>query len=407
MAEMNILMVGGRRSGKTSALATIFRTMQDIQLAKYFTVVDRTSLVTKNQDGKTEMQDDLKSKSMEMTRFAEKTKLNTPILVDAGPTLFDWQYRLKLSVPGAPKKDLNMTFTDVPGEWCRTTDNHYNTFLQYAKEADVFVIAIDTPYLMGPTSDTTKQLCGDQESELATLAGCMSDLKQTFTAIQDQNNKLVLFVPIKCEKWVNAGHIEDVIARIRQAFNVLLADLLSDAGRKIFTVGILPVQTIGTMEFAEFHDPKYLNSVENSKRCCVIDDTSVRMADGTVKPLRDNDNLIDDPNWAFPAPNNAFLRPSSWYKCVKNKYAPVNCEQLALHTLRFMIYNTKDLRKKALSSTGSLGKKIKILIEMIREKFGGMGEDVLKTTLDRMKADGLFRDEVDGITYLSNPLNIK
>lgn len=404
MAEMNILMVGGRRSGKTSALATIFRTMQERQMADYFTVVDKTCLITKSQDGKTESQDDLKSKSMEMTRFAEKSRLNTPILVDASPTSFDWQYRLEFSVPGAPNKDLNMTFTDVPGEWCRTTDNHYSTFLQYAKEADVFVIAVDTPYLMGPTDNTTKQLCGNQESELATLAGSMSDLKQTFSYIQDQNNKLVLFVPIKCEKWYNARHIGDVNTRIEKAFSVLLADLLQ---RPTFTVGILPILTIGPMEFVEFHDPKYLNSVENCKRCCIIDDTSVRMADGSVKPLRDNDNLIDDPNWAFPTPNNAFLRPSSWYECVENKYAPVNCEQLALHILRFMIYNADDLQKKALSSTGSLLLKIKILINMIRSKFGGMGADALKATLDKMKANGLFRDEVDGITYLSNPLNIK
>lgn len=404
MANMNILMVGGRRSGKTSALATIFRTMQGIQLTNYFNIVDTTTYEAKNQGGINEVQDNVKSKSMEMTRFAEKAKLETPILVDAAPTLFDWQYKLNFAVPGHPQNNLCMTFTDVPGEWCRTTDNHYNIFLRYAREADVFVITIDTPYLMGPTDELTRQLCGAQESELATLAGCMSDLRQTFNEIQDENNKLVLFVPIKCEKWYNSGCINAVNNQIRNAFGVLLADITQ---RPYFTVGILPILTIGTMEFLEFHDPKYLNSVEKDNRCCKIDDTSARMADGSVKPLRDNDKFIDDPNWAFPAPNNAFLRPVAWYICKRNEYAPVNSEQLALHILRFMIYNTENLQKKTLKSGDSLLQKLRALIDLIRAKFGSMGEDALKNILDKMKKDGLFRDEEDGITYLKNPLNIQ
>ncbi len=404
MAEMNVLMVGGRRSGKTSALAAIFRTMQEDTMSRYFTVVNMTENTTKQQDRITEVQDDLNSKSREMKRFAEKSKIDTSILVDAGPTQFDWQYLIKFSVPGKPNTDLNMTFTDVPGEWCTTNDRNYNHFLKHAKKADVFVIAIDTPYLMGPTNEETRLLCGEEESELATLAGCMSDLKQTFSDIDNQNNKLVLFVPIKCEKWFNAGRIDDVNRRITVAFKTLLDDLLR---RTNFTVGILPILTIGSIEFAEFHDPKYLNSVESSSnRCCKIDDTSVRMADGSIRQL-DGNNLIDDPNWAFPPPDDAFLRPSSWYQCVENKYAPVNCEQLALHILRFMVYNTQDLRGKALKSTGSFFEKLKILIEMITEKFGGMGEVTLKEILTKMKADNLFLDEDKGITYLSNPLNIK
>lgn len=49
MAEpLKVLMVGGRRCGKTSALASMFEQMINGEVKNYFTVSDRTHLETKD-----------------------------------------------------------------------------------------------------------------------------------------------------------------------------------------------------------------------------------------------------------------------------------------------------------------------------------------------------------------------
>ena len=63
MAEpLKVLMMGGRRCGKTSALASLFDEMSNGKVKNYFTVTDSTVLETKG----FEKQDSLGSKTLEL-----------------------------------------------------------------------------------------------------------------------------------------------------------------------------------------------------------------------------------------------------------------------------------------------------------------------------------------------------
>ena len=73
MANLKVLMMGGRRCGKTSALASLFDQMIHGKTNEFLTVCDKTVLEEK--DG--EKQDSLTGKRLELEHFISKGKNNT------------------------------------------------------------------------------------------------------------------------------------------------------------------------------------------------------------------------------------------------------------------------------------------------------------------------------------------
>ena len=92
---LKVLMVGGRRCGKTSALAVMFEQMINGVTNNFFTVADATVYATKNG----EIQDTLTSKTTELRLFLERPTTKT-FLVDSNPTENSWKYKCKLTLPG-------------------------------------------------------------------------------------------------------------------------------------------------------------------------------------------------------------------------------------------------------------------------------------------------------------------
>lgn len=150
---LKILMMGGRRCGKTSALASLFEQMVNGPVKNYFTVSDQTILETK--DGET--QDSLNGKFLELTQMLGKPHTKT-FLVDKGPTNNFWNYSLKLQIPGTDRS-MFMEFRDSAGEFFEAGGAHSKETNDYVSECDVFVIIVDTPYLMGCNEEESKELC--------------------------------------------------------------------------------------------------------------------------------------------------------------------------------------------------------------------------------------------------------
>ena len=93
---LRVIMMGGRRCGKTSALASLFEEMKNGPVKDYFTVSDRTVLETKG----FEVQDSLNDKTLELQNMLETNKNNSNIfLVDKNPTSNFWLYKLHLQIP--------------------------------------------------------------------------------------------------------------------------------------------------------------------------------------------------------------------------------------------------------------------------------------------------------------------
>ena len=192
-----VIMMGGRRCGKTSALASLFEQMKNGPVKEYFTVADRTSLKVKG----FERQDSLNDKTLELQNMLEVNKDNSNIfLVVKNPTSNFWLYKLHLQIPGT-HREMDIEFRDSAGEFFESAGTHSQETEDYIKDCDVFVIVIDTPYLMGSTDEATKDLC-PESINLGTNR--VNDIQNFLTHIDDNNGedaKMVVFVPLKCEKW--------------------------------------------------------------------------------------------------------------------------------------------------------------------------------------------------------------
>lgn len=364
---LKVLMVGGRRCGKTSALAVMFDQLIRGRANEFFTVADTTVIETKGP----ETQDTLTSKTTGLRLFLERPTTKT-FLVDSEPTLFDWKYTCKLTLPGTAKR-LEIEYTDVPGEWFRsgTMDQEINN---YIAANDVFVVMVDTPYLM----ESSEAMCD--------AVNCISDIHNSLTNIHDENGtkaKMVVFVPIKCEKWVKEGRIREVVEKIKAAYRVPIQAL--SAYNKM-SICILPIETAGNILFREFRDAYLLNGNSPQDRCCQLSDRMVRMADGNTRSLRANDILNPDPGAVMGT--LGIMRPYAWYYANNNSdtlgYAPRNCDQLALHILKFYVqkFQNENAWPNWMGWAGFITR-----------------EEMLKKMAE-INAANIIKNDTDGIEYL-------
>ena len=389
--------MGSPRCGKTSVLASIFRMMCAEPFDNYFNISDQTKIEIKDR----ELQDSLRGKTTEMRDFVTRVGRNAgenSFLIDASRTIHDWTYKLRIGKKKKPEENLTLKFIDVPGEWCALDSPQHQVFQELAEKSQVFVIVVDTPYLMGPTDENTEDLCDDNISEAVTMAGVINDLDTIFANVQTDDTKMVVFVPVKCEKWVRKGQYKAVSDRIKEAYRVTIAKLTA---RDDISVAIIPMQTIGSIEFSEFHEAKYLNEPQN--RCHIVsnDPSKVIMADGSSKNLKRGDRIIDDPSFVI---TGNVLRPSAWFKAVGDEYEPYNCEQLPLHILRFMVKKVRYL--EAISKLDLWEwlafPVLSLILRALQSMFETIDIDELENKLNEFQNAGVIKDNCDGIEYLKD-----
>jgi len=391
MAEpLKVLMMGGRRCGKTSALASIFEQMINGDVKSYFTVSDRTPLETKCG----EIQDSLGDKTLELQNMLETNKGNSNIfLVDKGPTRTFWTYRLHLQVTGT-HREMDIEFRDSAGEFFESSGIHAVETTEYIKDCDVFVIVVDTPYLMGPVEECSKDLC-PESINLGTNR--VSDIQNFLTNINDDGGKdakMVVFVPLKCEKWVKERRISEVTKRIKDVYGTCIHNLMSYS--KI-NISIIPMETAGNILFSDFQKAYLYNGIEGPRRCCKISDDIIRLENGDNEPVLQGDIINPDPEALIAGTN--LVRPYSWFRINKadGSYAPSNCEQLPLHILRFMLSKLYDAETRC--TEGFLGW-FADLVRRIGQIFGSIDPKELQTIISQMQRKGIIRDSGFGIEIL-------
>lgn len=379
-------MVGGRRCGKTSALASVFNTVVEPDFSRWLTITNATQLKEVDE----EKQDSLESKILEMRRAVGNCMRDRLTMVDSGPTMHCWDYTLQVHIPGR-RGNLDMLFRDVPGEWFADPNGiNFKTHVEsFAKDCSVFVVVVDTPYLMGPVEEGQQRFFENKERDYVLLTGAMGTLTNLFTQVDGQNfPRLVIFCPIKCEKWAKENRMNEVIQQIENTYATLMINLRA---MPMVDVEVVPIQTVGSLQFAEFGTPKYLNDINNEKmRCCPIDEHIVRMRDGSPRQLGDSDRLVEHEKDLLAG---VFLRPAAWFELADRNnpgFAPYNCEQLPAHILRYMM---KKYIAKANFWTKLWGK-----------IFGTIDKNTLMTTLQKMQDEGVIKDNREGIVRLSRYL---
>lgn len=339
MADVTVLMVGGRRCGKSTILASMESMLvNNGNLNNYIKIRPK---------GK----HDLHAKKNMLETFITKKPRGSYYLVDFDASQEFNVYTFEVSHPKAWFKNFTIDFVDCPGETFGDNPRQdlVDQLTKWKAMANIFLIVVDTPYLMEGASGEFKNV-----SFTMNIAQLFDDIY----GISNNDFRKIIFVPIKCEKWKNGLNI--VATKLQKYYEEMFENRLPLWEN--FSYGILPVLTAGGIEFGEFSDPKLLainGCFDPKTSCCKKQGKSpiIRMYDGSTHIFNPrsgetivNNNEFTDIDPGFPK--------YSWFKN-NGVYSPKNCDQIAYQVVRFALFymlahhsvwkvfapNKKDLKK--------------------------------------------------------------
>lgn len=410
MAGLKVLMMGGQRVGKSSALAAIMNAFLTGAEKEIFMASDTTTLA--KIDG--ERQASIGSKLNEVEDML-KSNVGKTIIVNSGKTSKKWDYNLNLSLTGT-NDSMNITFTDVNGEFFEGGNIHQDEIIKLVQSYDVFVVAIDTPFMMESRNDNSDLV----DSVINKEYNCTLSIHTFLTQINDNDGndaKLVIFTPIKCEYWAKQNKLDSVVTAVMEDYNTSIKALRK---YRSVQIEILPVQTVGSAVFeehlealiCEWTERKFLFFKKGcSSKCGQLPDGRMRIANGKTKDRNSLSKVQEDLD-AVLIPGSDIVRPNSWFKIESSEYKPHNCEQLALHILEFMLSKVVDAKIKEeqqqnpilrgirraanyVLNVGSFG-----LWKKLCDQFGEISIEQMQSAIKKLNDKNLIKHSGEGITIL-------
>lgn len=217
---LRIAMMGPRGAGKTTILASIFsNAIEDFAPTKlYLRGKANTPGVAILIQRRAELMD-VFSKKGDIAGVSATNKETT--------------FSFELGVKGG-EPVVNIDIKDFPGEYLC---NKKPEVRQFIEESDVILIAIDTVYLMEGSESLNEEM---NKVELVT-----SYFSENAASVK---HKLVLLVPLKCEKYYIEQDIESVTFRVQNTYR----DLLNIFKNNNIACAVTPIQTLGDVMFERF-----------------------------------------------------------------------------------------------------------------------------------------------------------
>lgn len=398
-------MMGARRAGKTSVLSGLLSLMTQEEFSKMLVLSD----VSANKAAS----EKLLQKVDFMKRLLAENVGNCILMEENGTDKY-LDYTLKISIPGG-NGSLLMKFTDSNGEFYAAGAVEAEDVRKKMQLYDIIVVAIDTPFLM-ESFNQSNTLCsravGNAYNQVAQVHNLMASLDDG----DGLNPKLVCFVPIKCERWVHEGRINEVTQRVEEVYSPTLRALCAF---KNIEVVVLPVQTVGNIEFETHRKALTLvrHGQPNPIRCSPFDDegTSLLIANGQIVNIQTGDIVSPDHNARLEGFN--IIRPNSWFKVIASSYAPKNCDQLVYYILQFALAKSRMLKSKerkgrtikliAIATAIAIGggfPAAAALYVFFAGRLGNIKAKKLQETIDHIRGKGLWKTSDEGIKVLNKGL---
>lgn len=353
---VNVMMFGGRSCGKTSVIAAMKGCFDDV-------FGESTNLDITISD--TATMDVIDEKKAEISQyFANKTRsIVTNKSYAATQGLME--YKLDIFIKGKDGK-TTLNLCDFPGEWL--DKNHLDeqrTLQTKIEHCNIIIIAIDTVYLMEKAANRKAESVG-QYNEGRNYCNHIADMvKNSFQVADGEPPKMIMFVPLKCEKYYNGGEMKLVNGRIHTAYKELF-DFVEENKNK-YEIIIAPILTLGknTVEFSRFE-------------------------------YGEDGDIILDTELMIPS------MPKYIFKDISCSYSPKYCEQPLLYTLAYLLDLMQKLKNSEKVNAG-LFKKLKLyLLETYRDL--ASAQDFLE---HKKIITGQLKMEDDGYEIISDPLQLK
>lgn len=243
-------MVGGRRCGKSTTLAAMWKNVNSVLGDTRLTLVPKNVEMFKAFSNKI---DEINFKYFLDFDPFEKVPINTE-----GTDSIS-RYEFELGLMGSSEK-LDLEFIDIPGEWYEsdrgTTDSaerqrREDLMKEYIQTSDVYIIAIDTPCLMENLK--THNGYGEYHNKANKAIEITESLKDI--EVSTYQSKDFIFVPLKCERYYFENKMPQVVECVKNGYYDLLSFLSSEKLKKDCTVSIMPIISLGGIEFQEFNGP--------------------------------------------------------------------------------------------------------------------------------------------------------
>ena len=291
--KVQVMMVGGRRCGKTSVLAAMKSNFEQ-QFAE-------TDLTMSYADLETLSILEEKNNEIEEYFLGSDNRTFSP---DCNPTAEMTTYSLEVGIKD--KRDsMQVNFVDYPGEWLADKE-HENLLFETMKKSQVLMIAIDTPHMMEEEGKY------NERRNFCHRTGEM--IKMALEKARPQR-MLVLFVPLKCERYLKDNKMDKVLTATMQSYEELIRYFKKNPTK--YEVAITPIFTLGKAYFSHFERDRESGDVKINRQF------------GTPKKAI---YCFDD---------NAGRKPE-----------PKHCEQPLVYLLTYLMYlsekNKKNILKKSL-----------------------------------------------------------
>ena len=348
-SSIDVLMCGGRRTGKTTIMAAMQREAHD-----KFSVGNIILSIKKN--------DSIIACDMRRRERFLSENLDTGVYyADDGASSSKEDVVCEVTLQNNYRSPLNLHFIDVPGEWF-VDPVHRDELQTVMRKCQIIVIAVDSPHLV--EDDGRYHDCFNRPEKITDA------IKQAFQG-DVKKPRLVLFVPVKCELYRNNGkdglkpNMSDLLNNVKQGYSDLIK-YLDTTLKDSCTVAVAPCITIGGLQFVTFVDD--------------IDDK------GNILP-----EFVEDPKTRLLD----MTKLSEYVYLLKNGeryYEPEDCIQPLLYILLFFV-------SVAESSRGGLLKRI---IMWILNLNNPQALAKAKATL----TSELKRDAAEGYAVLNDPFHM-
>ena len=222
--RLKVCMMGPKAVGKTSILTAIFSDAE-INLGAETNLQFRPIGATA---------DDLADRKLMFSSiFHDQIKITDEPAAgqyaSSDVATFDFVFGLK----GASGTDLiNMEIKDFPGEYLKSRPEDVTDFI---KESTAVFIALDTPHLM------------EHDGRYNEVRNQISKITQYFKNANVAEERLVLIVPLKCERYFYEKRMPEVLQKVKEAYKELIDHLSTSL---ICCCAVTPILTLGGVEYA-------------------------------------------------------------------------------------------------------------------------------------------------------------
>lgn len=226
--KLSVASLGPSGVGKTCTLAVMHKYFRDeIVRTDFKVLIDQESygIIADHEEGLEDLVKDFNAVDRGLKSTEDEKNINFILIRD------QWRGR----------ETLGLEFLDISGGYLQRdpSSENYQKYFNQVKNSGAVIIPIDTLALMEENGKYHQEL-NDPKSVTKMIATAYEDLSE-------KEQRLVLFVPVKCETYVQTERNQKrLVEEVKKGYEELIYDVLKPKAKNVASV-ITPVQTVGSV----------------------------------------------------------------------------------------------------------------------------------------------------------------